>query len=121
MDDTQVELNAEERIFLSRALQMMAAPRTRTKLADLEGLQAEIDLSDEDKETIEFKSVEGPAPTASFDRPKARDLIKEITMTAWNHERIACFLRLSELNDDLTRDYVSLYDKFRSDHLFIAP
>ena len=117
MDDTQVTLNAEERIYLSRALQMMAAPRTRAKLADLEGLQAEIDLSDEDKEAIEFKSVAGPAPTMSFDRPKARDLIKAITMTAWNQERIACFLRLSELNDDLTRDYVSLYDKFWSDHL----
>jgi len=112
MESITLELNSEERIHLSRALQMIPAPSTRQKMADLQALQDQIDLSDEERQAIEFKTVEGPSPSASCDRVKARALVKDITLSPWNRGRIACFLLLSELNDDLGRDYVTLFDKF---------
>ena len=108
----KVELSVFERMLIIGVFSEFNSSMRFQKAEDKKAIISLLEITEEEKEKIDYVVKEGAVNQVKFDIPKAEEIIKEYTIAGWTLDLIQTWLHYSELLDDIKSSHCSLYSKF---------
>ena len=108
----KVELTVVERVLLLDLFKGINSPMGLEKIDAKDATVELLELSDELKEKIGYRVVQGPVAQVVFDQNKAAEIVEEYELCNWSVDLIKTWLHYSILLDDFKPSHRSLHKKF---------